>query len=140
MRLDLGLHPYKMVLTLRLKPHGHRMRRAFADGALEMLDADPDYGQTIYFSNKAHFWLSGYVNKKICRYWNDHQPQIFEEEGRAVTVNGERYRTMLTEFRWPELNNIDTSEMRFQQDGAACHTNDATLELLKEKSVNRIIS
>lgn len=139
LRLDLDLHPHKMVLTQELKPDDHRMRREFADWALEMLDGDPDFGQNIIFSDEAHFWLSGYVNKQNCRYWSDQQPQIFEEaqmhpqrltvwcglwhggiigpyffrngEGRAVTVNGERYRTMLTEFLWPELENMDISEM-----------------------------
>lgn len=168
LRLDLGQHPYKMVLTQELKPLDHQMRREFADWALEMLDENPEFGQTIIFSDEAHFWLSGNVNNQNCRYWSDHQPEIFEEKqmhpqrltvwcglwhggiigpyffrneaGVSVTVNGERYRTMLTEFLWPELDNIDISEMWFQQDGATCHTSRATMELLEEKFGEWIIS
>lgn len=154
LRLDLCQHPYKMVLTQKLKPEDHRMRREFADWALSMLDDNPNFGQTIIFSDEAHFWLNGYVNKQNCRYWSDHQPQIFErltvwcgllhggiigpyffrnEAGATATVNGNRYRTMLTEFLWPELDSIDITNMWFQQDGATCHTSGETMELLKEK-------
>ena len=68
-------------------------------------------------------------------------PYFFRNEaGVRVTVNGDRYRTMLTEFLWPELDNIDISEMWFQQDGATCHTSRATMELLEEKFGEWIIS
>ena len=30
LRLDLGLHPYKMILAQELKPNDHRLRREFA--------------------------------------------------------------------------------------------------------------
>lgn len=168
LRVDLGQHPYKMVLTQKLKPEDHRMRREFANWALTMLGANPNFGRTIIFSDEAHFWLSGHVNKQNCRYWSDHQPQNFEEAemhpqkltvwcglwhggiigpyffrnaaGDTVTVNGERYQTMLTEFLWPELDNIDITEMWFQQDGAPCHTMNATIEVLHEKFGEWLIS
>lgn len=61
-------------------------------------------------------------------------PYFFRNEaGDAVTVNGERYRNMLNDFLWPELEEIDISEMWFQQDGAPCHTANETIALLKGK-------
>lgn len=69
LRLDLGLHPYKIVLTQQLKPEDHSRRREFANWALQMLDDDPDFGQKIIFSDEANFYLSGFVNKQNCRYW-----------------------------------------------------------------------
>lgn len=123
---DLGLHPYKVQLTQELKPNDHRQRRAFAEWALEQLEVDPDFGRKIMFSDEAHFWLSGFVNKQNCRIWSDENPQeihqvplhpekvtvwcalwsggiigpyFFENaEGVALTVNGERYRAMIRDF------------------------------------------
>lgn len=47
---------------------------------------------------------------------------------------------MLREFLWPELETIDIENMWFQQNGATCHTANATLDLLREKFGNRILS
>lgn len=78
------------------------------------------------FSDEAHFWLNGYVNKHNCRIWSEDQPEALQElplhpekctvwcglwaggiigpyffkddNGRNVTVNGERYRVMIGDF------------------------------------------
>ncbi|GFU85740.1 transposase [Trichonephila clavipes] len=57
-----------------------------------------------------------------------------------VTVNGVRYRAMITNFFIPELNNHDVQEQWFQQDGATCHTARATIDLLKDTFGDRLIS
>ncbi|GFU66579.1 hypothetical protein TNCV_4357351 [Trichonephila clavipes] len=57
------------------------------------------------------------------------------DEGHIVTVNGDRYRAMLTNFFIPELSNYDFQELWFQQDGATCHTAGATIDLLKDTLV-----
>ncbi|GFV69787.1 uncharacterized protein TNCV_1345631 [Trichonephila clavipes] len=57
-----------------------------------------------------------------------------------VTVNGDRYRAMITNFFIPELNNHDFQELWFQQDGATCHTARATIDLLKDTFGHRLIS
>ncbi|GFW74564.1 DUF5641 domain-containing protein [Trichonephila clavipes] len=44
-------------------------------------------------------------------------PYFFKnDEGHNVTVNGDRYRAMITNFFIPELNNHDVQELWFQQD------------------------
>ncbi|XP_011860365.1 PREDICTED: uncharacterized protein LOC105557670 [Vollenhovia emeryi] len=55
LRLDLGLHPYKIVLTQELKPDDHRQRREFANWALEMLAGDPDFGQKNHLLRRGPF-------------------------------------------------------------------------------------
>ncbi|GFV35714.1 putative transposable element [Trichonephila clavipes] len=60
--------------------------------------------------------------------------------GHNVTVNGDRYRAMITNFLIPELNNHDVQELWFQQDGATCHTARATIDLLKDTFGDRLIS
>ncbi|GFX30198.1 uncharacterized protein TNCV_1963051 [Trichonephila clavipes] len=113
--------------------------------------------------DKAHFWLNGYVNKQKCRIWSEANPQVHVEtplhpekltgalyglvesffkndEGHNVTVNGDRYRAMITNFFIPELNNHDVQELGFQQNGATCHTARATIDLLKVTFGDRLIS
>ncbi|GFU36659.1 transposase [Trichonephila clavipes] len=68
-------------------------------------------------------------------------PYFFKnDEGHNVTVNGDRYRAMITNFFIPELNNHDVQELGFQQDGATCHTARATIDLLKDTFGDRVIS
>ena len=33
----------------------------------------------IVFSDEAHFWLNGYVNKQNCRFWSEYQPEALQE-------------------------------------------------------------
>ncbi|GFY11246.1 uncharacterized protein TNCV_4472321 [Trichonephila clavipes] len=54
--------------------------------------------------------------------------------------NGDQYRAKITNFFIPELNNHDVQELRFQQDGATCHTARATIDLLKDTFGDRLIS
>ncbi|GFT75088.1 hypothetical protein TNCV_2244671 [Trichonephila clavipes] len=68
-------------------------------------------------------------------------PYFFKnDEGHNVTVNGDRYRAMITNFFIPELNNHDVQELWFQEDGATCHTARATIDLLKDTFGDRLIS
>ncbi|GFV22571.1 uncharacterized protein TNCV_2077631 [Trichonephila clavipes] len=71
-----------------------------------------DFHKRILFSDEAHFWLNGYVNKQNCRIWSEANPQV----------------------------NHDDQELRFQQDGATCHTARATINLLKDTFGDHLIS
>ncbi|GFV90113.1 uncharacterized protein TNCV_4378291 [Trichonephila clavipes] len=62
------------------------------------------------------------------------------DEGHNVTVNGDRYKAMITNLFIPELNNHDVQELGFQQDGATCHTARATIDFLKDTFGDRLIS
>lgn len=123
LRKDLGLKAYKIKLLQKLEWHDHLRRRTFADWALNQLENDPDFYRKIIFSDEAHFWLNGYVNKQNMRYCSNKQPEQFLETpfypekvtvwcglhaggiigpyffknkaGANVTVNAERYREML---------------------------------------------
>ena len=45
-----------------------------------------------------------------------------DDANRNVTVNGERYHEMISNFVLPKMQGFDLHDMWFQQDGAACHT------------------
>ena len=68
-------------------------------------------------------------------------PYFFvDENDRHITLNGERYRAMLEDYLWPELDELDINDMWFQQDGATSHTARVTIDLLKGKFGARVIS
>ncbi|GFX00855.1 putative DD41D transposase [Trichonephila clavipes] len=87
-----------------------------------------------------------YIQKKLtvwCALWAEGiiGPYFFKnDEGHNVTVNGDRYRAMITNFFIPELNNHDVQELWFQQDGATCHTALVTIDLLKDTFGDHLIS
>ncbi len=168
LRKDLGLHPYKIKLVQDLKENDHLLRRRFADWALEMLKNDPNFHKKIIFSDECHFWMVGNVNKQNCRIWSDKNPEVIHEEPlhperlsvwcalhaggiigpyffenkeeKVVTVNGDRYRSMLTDYFWDELDQMEVEGVWFQQDGASSHTARKTINLLKKKFGESIIS
>jgi len=37
----------------------------FADWVLEQLEVNPNFAKQIIFSDEAHFWMNGYVNKIV---------------------------------------------------------------------------
>ena len=120
------------------------------------------------FSDEAHFHLGGYLNKQNCRIWGSENPHItieqhmhpqhvtvwcgfwsggiigpfffINEQGDAVIVNSERYCAMLNEFWSPKIEEDDMGDIWFQQDQAACHTANVTIDLLRTVFGNRTIS
>ncbi|CAK9813904.1 Transposable element Tc3 transposase [Anthophora plagiata] len=165
---DLGMNAYKVQLVQELKPHDHLMRFRFAQWAEDRLIEDEHFYRKIIFSDEAHFHLGGYVNKQNCRIWGSENPHVivekpmhpqrvtvwcgfwsggiigpffFEnEQGNAVTVSGDRYRAMLSNFLFPKIEEDDIDDIWFQQDGATCHTANVTIDLLRTVFENRIIS
>ena len=62
------------------------------------------------------------------------------EQGEAVTVNGDRYRAMLNKFLFTKIEEEDIGHIWFQQNGSTCHTAKVTLEVLRPDFEDRIIS
>ena len=79
MQKDLGLHAFKNKLTQELKPLYHLKRRNFYKWALAKLEENEEFHRKIIFSDKAHFWLSGFVNKQNMRYWSATSPNVLFE-------------------------------------------------------------
>ncbi|GFY36874.1 transposable element Tc3 transposase [Trichonephila clavipes] len=124
---------------LAIHQNGHQARRRFVEWAQNEIAVVPDFHKRILLSDEEHFWLNGYVNKQNCRIWSEANPQVYVEtplhpekltvwcalwaggiigpyffkndEGHNVTVNGDRYRAMITNFFIPELNNHDVQEL-----------------------------
>ncbi|XP_074036992.1 uncharacterized protein isoform X2 [Leptinotarsa decemlineata] len=156
-----------------LKPSLHStsdmvQRERCSEWALEKLAENPLFYRQILFSDEAHFWLNGYVNKQNCRIWSEEQPEAVQElpmhpekctvwcglytggiigpyffkdaVGRNVTVNGDCYRSMLTNFLLPKMEELNLVDMWFQQDGATCHTARDSMAILRENFGEQFIS
>ncbi|GFU70821.1 hypothetical protein TNCV_3667881 [Trichonephila clavipes] len=54
-------------------------RYLFVEWAQNEIAVVPDFHKRILFSDEAHFWLNGYVNKQNCRIWSEANPQVYVE-------------------------------------------------------------
>ena len=135
----------------------------------DRLTEDADFGKKkIIFSDEVHFDLGGCVNKQNYRIWGienlhayiekpTHSKRVivwcgfwfrgiigtffFEnEQGAAVTVNGDCYWAMLNEFLFTKIEEENIVNIGLQQGGPTCHTAEATFDVLRLVFEDRIIS
>ncbi|GFV32336.1 putative DD41D transposase [Trichonephila clavipes] len=64
---------------LAIHQNDHQPRRIFVEWAQNEIAVVPDFHKRILFSDEAHFWLNGYVNKQNCRIWSEANPQVYVE-------------------------------------------------------------
>ncbi|GFU21635.1 hypothetical protein TNCV_2423311 [Trichonephila clavipes] len=64
---------------LAIHQNDHQARRRFVEWAQNDIAVVPDFHKRILFSDEAHFWLNGYVNKQNCRIWSEANPQVYVE-------------------------------------------------------------
>ena len=121
----------------------------------------------VFFSDEAHFHLSGCVNKQNICYWSEtnlrevHErplhldrvtvwcaisrvgiigPYFFKDNGRAITVNSERYLSMIQDYFQPALEAMELGGTWFQHDAATAHTARVTMNCLRQMFPGRLIS
>ncbi|GFV66082.1 hypothetical protein TNCV_2891521 [Trichonephila clavipes] len=73
----LGKHVFSFGLAIH--QNDHQARRRFVEWAQNEIVVVPDFHKRILFSDEAHFWLNGYVNKQNCRIWSEANPQVYVE-------------------------------------------------------------
>ncbi|GFX90078.1 hypothetical protein TNCV_2420621 [Trichonephila clavipes] len=69
----------KPYFGLTIHQNDHQARRRFVEWAQNEIAVVPDFHKRILFSDEAHFWLNGYVNKQNCRIWSEANPQVYVE-------------------------------------------------------------
>ncbi|GFU77421.1 ATP-binding cassette sub-family A member 1 [Trichonephila clavipes] len=67
------------VCGLAIHQNDHQARRRFVERAQTEIAVVPDFHKQILFSDEAHFWLNGYVNKQNCCIWSEANPQVYVE-------------------------------------------------------------
>ena len=67
------------------------------------------------------FWSRGI----IAQFFFENEQEV------SVTVNGNCYRAILSDFSITKIEEEDIANIWFQQDGATCHIAEATVEVLR---------
>ena len=136
----------------------------------DKVDKNPDFLDHLWFSDEAHFLLSGHVNSKNKIFWGSTPPEDclqrplhsikctawvaiskhgiigpywFEDESeRSLTVNSQRYIEVLQKFwtTFRQRRGFERDGQWFQQDGATPHTSNETLQWLRKRFGDRLIS
>ncbi|GFU55132.1 hypothetical protein TNCV_426371 [Trichonephila clavipes] len=71
--------PQTMINLVALHFKSDQARRRFVETSPNEIAVVPDFHKRILFSDGAHFWLNGYVNKQNCRIWSEANPQVYVE-------------------------------------------------------------
>ncbi|GFS81032.1 DUF4817 domain-containing protein [Trichonephila clavipes] len=102
--------------------------------------AVPNFHKRILFSDEAHFWLNGYVNKQNCHIWSEANPQVYVE----TPLHPEKLTVWCALWAGgiigPYIFKNDEGHNVTVNDGATCHTARATIDLLKYTFGDRLIS
>ncbi|GFU18023.1 DUF4817 domain-containing protein [Trichonephila clavipes] len=81
--VSFSTQPYCQVIYsqfgLAIHQNDHQARYRFVEWAQNEIAVVPDFHKRILFSDEAHFWLNGYVNKQNCRIWSEANPQEYVE-------------------------------------------------------------
>ncbi|GFV96022.1 hypothetical protein TNCV_2096901 [Trichonephila clavipes] len=62
---------------MAIHQNDHQATRRFVEWAQNEIAVVPDFHKRILFSDEAHFWLNGHVNKQKCRIWSEANPQVY---------------------------------------------------------------
>ncbi|GFV66079.1 transposable element Tcb2 transposase [Trichonephila clavipes] len=89
--------------SLAIHQNDHQARRRFAEWAQNEIAVVPDFHKRILFSDEAHFWLNGYVNKQNCRIWSEANPQVDDnaQPHRSLAVEELLESEDITRMDWP---------------------------------------
>ncbi|GFT45865.1 uncharacterized protein TNCV_2250121 [Trichonephila clavipes] len=68
---------------LAIHQNDPQARRRFVEWAKNEFAVVPHFHKRLLFSDEAHFWLNGYVNKQNCRIWSEANPSElwFQQDG-----------------------------------------------------------
>lgn len=161
-KTKLGMFPYKIQIQHFIPEKDISRRFNFANEMINMKEDGKIDFKTIWFSDEAHFYLSGYVNKQNYRYWGTENPHLtvtkplhplkvtvwcalsasgligpyfFEK-----TITSDAYKAVLDQYFVPTahgMNGIDG--YFFMQDGARPHRTSKVFEVISEHFDDRII-
>ncbi|GBM07331.1 hypothetical protein AVEN_198108-1 [Araneus ventricosus] len=142
LRNSLRMFPYKIQSNQAIPIKVVRQRFDFANEILIMIDNEGFDVGCIWFTDKAHFHLNGFVNKQNWRFWGSENPHMCEGKplhsskvtswvavcSRGIigpffmreTISSERYITILGQFVSTQLALEDRSKIEwFMQDGSS---------------------
>lgn len=80
LRKDLKQFPYKIQIKQKIKAADKRARIDFCDWISAKVDEKPSFLDNVWFTDEAHFHLSGHVNKQNMRFWGTENPHEVQEK------------------------------------------------------------
>lgn len=157
----LKFHPYKVSVHQALNEQHMARRVKFCTSIYAKLEDKTIDHEKIIFSDEAHFYLDGYVNKQNMRFWAKENPNYVQSKKAhpvrvtawaAITrhavyittftenVNSAFYIQILNRrfYTWMSKNHIPEDSW-FMQDGAAPHRTKDVFECLKKRFGQRVI-
>ena len=166
---DLKLKNFKLHVKHQLLPPDYDKRMDMCRWFLQKLQENPDFLDTVWFSDEAHFHLSGQINSKNAYFWGDsppdyvleqplHSPKctawaaispqgiigpfwFVDDDNTTTTVTAETYSAMVKRFvATLKRKRIPVRQQWLMQDGASSHTANTTLELLAGIFQERVVS
>ena len=142
LRHDLKMKPHHISVHQGLTPENALQRRTMCAWFLRQVREEEDFLRSVWFSDEAHFYLSGTVNSRNYVHWESERPdEVIErnlhvtkatawvalsaqgvigpfwfcnEDGATETVTADRYMNVLTRF-WRALGRFCGHEARGQQ-------------------------
>lgn len=164
LRKDLGIFPYKIQVGQRLERSDIERRFNFANEICQLIDEEGFDLNKIIFSDEAHFYLDGYVNRQNYRIWGSQKPEItitkplhpikvtvwagicsegflgpiFLESNE--TVDRAVYNRILNTAFEEAKDKGWIDDFWFQQDGATPHIASENMALIRKTFGGRVIS
>ncbi|GFX42660.1 DUF4817 domain-containing protein [Trichonephila clavipes] len=120
--LHSGTTQLRIKFGLAIHQNDHQARRRFVEWAQNEIAVVPDFHKRILFSDEAHFWLNGYVNKQNCRIWSEANLQVYVE----TPLHPEKLTVWCALWAGAVV--------------PTCHTARATIDFLKDTFGDRLIS
>jgi len=72
---DFHMYPYRLQIKQKLTPDDMRKRVIMSQWFCDKINAVPDFLDNVWFSNEAHFLLSGLLNSNNNIFWGSTPPE-----------------------------------------------------------------
>ena len=163
LRNHIDFFPYKVQSMQSLTSQNFASRLAFARMIKTKIDRREININRVWFSDEAHFYLNGYVNKQNYRFWGSENPNVavsrtLHPQRLTVwaalcaegiigpilfhsSVNSKNYLEMLRDTFIPTAHGLNKiASFWFQQDGARPSRSRDVFSLLYEHFGNQVIA
>ena len=169
-KFDIKFHPYVLIRRQKLGERDPEQRLAFCNRLVNTVAQDPDFLNKLIVSDEAVFRLNSEINSRNVRKYaargdghpEDHYVEFLQGAQQIMVWVGltrrgavlgpyfvernldtreyiriVRYNVIQRDF---PAHNIDRNSMWWQQDGAPCHTSNATMRYLRGQFPGRLMS
>ncbi|GFT77504.1 hypothetical protein TNCV_304371 [Trichonephila clavipes] len=91
---------------LAVHQNDHQARRRFVEWAQNEIAVVPDFHKRILFSDKANFWLNGYVNKQNCHIWSETNHKFYADKPQTPDHLEDNIRRVIADIRPQMLEKV----------------------------------